>query len=176
MHACRLLVWCSIRQKLLSYSLASKSAGSIWLIFAFVIKWSTSFLSRDCRVVVSCLHGRPSHGTCLPSFDFPCISTSNSQCNSWLQVWAGPLSGNRLVVALWNRCSETTNITMKLPAVGLDGSAAYSVRDLWKVSQKVSIAVRCGSSVHLSSTGSTKTSSHEICIVPFSMKLYQKMS
>ena len=68
-------------------------------------------------------------------------------------MWAGPLSGNRLVVALWNRCSETTNITMKLPAVGLDGSAAYSVRDLWKVSQKVSIAVRCGSSVHLSSTG-----------------------
>ncbi|XP_025802327.1 alpha-galactosidase 3 isoform X2 [Panicum hallii] len=48
------------------------------------------------------------------------------------EVWAGPLSGNRLAVALWNRCSETANITMKLPAVGLDGSAAYSVRDLWK--------------------------------------------
>jgi len=48
------------------------------------------------------------------------------------EVWAGPLSGNRLVIALWNRCSETANITMKLPAVGLDGSAAYSVRDLWK--------------------------------------------
>jgi len=92
-------------------------------------------------------------GTCFPSFKFKCISTSNSQCNSWLQVWAGPLSGNRLVIALWNRCSETANITMKLPAVGLDGSAAYSVRDLWKVTQKVSIAVRCGSSVHLSSTG-----------------------
>ncbi|RCV14516.1 hypothetical protein SETIT_2G432600v2 [Setaria italica] len=48
------------------------------------------------------------------------------------EVWAGPLSGNRLAVALWNRCSEAANITMKLPAVGLDGSAAYSVRDLWK--------------------------------------------
>lgn len=48
------------------------------------------------------------------------------------EVWAGPLSGNRLAVALWNRCSATTNITMKLPAVGLDGSSAYSVRDLWK--------------------------------------------
>ncbi|XP_062189714.1 alpha-galactosidase 3 isoform X2 [Phragmites australis] len=48
------------------------------------------------------------------------------------EVWAGPLSGNRLAVALWNRCSETGNITMKLPAVGLDGSSAYSVRDLWK--------------------------------------------
>ncbi|XP_044455288.1 alpha-galactosidase 3 isoform X1 [Triticum aestivum] len=48
------------------------------------------------------------------------------------EVWAGPLSGNRLAVALWNRCSETVNITMSLPAVGLDGSSAYSVRDLWK--------------------------------------------
>jgi hypothetical protein len=70
---------------------------------------------------------------------------SDSQCNSCcaLQVWAGPLSGNRLAVALWNRCSETANITMKLPAVGLDGSAAYSVRDLWKVTQIVSIVTRC---------------------------------
>ncbi|AQK73800.1 hypothetical protein ZEAMMB73_Zm00001d017715 [Zea mays] len=48
------------------------------------------------------------------------------------EVWAGPLSGNRLVVALWNRCSDTANVTMKLPAVGLDGYAAYYVRDLWK--------------------------------------------
>jgi hypothetical protein len=53
-----------------------------------------------------------------------------------------------------------------LPAVGLDGSSAYSVRDLWKVSQKVSIAIRRGNSVHLSSTRSTEISSHEICIVP----------
>ncbi|KAL6657194.1 hypothetical protein ACP70R_004974 [Stipagrostis hirtigluma subsp. patula] len=52
--------------------------------------------------------------------------------NGCREVWAGPLSGNRLVVALWNRCSETANITMNLPAVGLDGSSAYSVRDLWK--------------------------------------------
>ena len=59
-----------------------------------------------------------------------------------LQVWAGPLSGNRLAVALWNRCSETANITMKLPAVGLDESAAYSVRDLWKVKQIVSVVIR----------------------------------
>uniref|UniRef100_A0ACD5YZK8 Uncharacterized protein n=1 Tax=Avena sativa TaxID=4498 RepID=A0ACD5YZK8_AVESA len=48
------------------------------------------------------------------------------------EVWAGPLSGKRLAVTLWNRCSETVNITMRLPDVGLDGSYAYSVRDLWK--------------------------------------------
>jgi len=52
--------------------------------------------------------------------------------NGCREVWAGPLSGNRLAVALWNRCSDIANITMKLPAVGLDESAAYSVRDLWK--------------------------------------------
>lgn len=57
-------------------------------------------------------------------------------------MWAAPLSGNRLAVALWNRCSETANITLKLPAVGLDGSASYSVRDLWKVSQIISVVIR----------------------------------
>ncbi|ONM27340.1 Alpha-galactosidase 3 [Zea mays] len=41
------------------------------------------------------------------------------------EVWAGPLFGNRFVVALWN-------VTMKLLALGLDGHAAYSGRDLWK--------------------------------------------
>jgi alpha-galactosidase len=47
-------------------------------------------------------------------------------------VWAGPLSGNRLAVVLWNRCEESANIIVKLPSVGLDGSSPYSVRDLWK--------------------------------------------
>uniref|UniRef100_A0A0D9X2Y2 Alpha-galactosidase n=1 Tax=Leersia perrieri TaxID=77586 RepID=A0A0D9X2Y2_9ORYZ len=46
--------------------------------------------------------------------------------NGCQEVWAGPLSGNRLTVALWNRCAETANITVKLPSVGLDGSSAYS--------------------------------------------------
>lgn len=53
---------------------------------------------------------------------------------SCLQVWAGPLSGNRLAVVLWNRCEESANIIVKLPSIGLDGSSPYSVRDLWKVS------------------------------------------
>uniref|UniRef100_A0A0E0LPT4 Alpha-galactosidase n=1 Tax=Oryza punctata TaxID=4537 RepID=A0A0E0LPT4_ORYPU len=52
--------------------------------------------------------------------------------NGCQEVWAGPLSGNRLAVALWNRCAESANITVKLPSVGLDGSSPYSVRDLWK--------------------------------------------
>ncbi|CAI9767576.1 unnamed protein product [Fraxinus pennsylvanica] len=48
------------------------------------------------------------------------------------QVWAGPLSGNRLTVALWNRCSKPSTITAKWDALGLDSSTSVSVRDLWK--------------------------------------------
>ncbi|XP_072960461.1 alpha-galactosidase 3-like [Typha angustifolia] len=48
------------------------------------------------------------------------------------QVWAGPLSKNRLVVALWNRCSEAVTITSKLETLGLDATATFSVRNLWK--------------------------------------------
>jgi len=51
-----------------------------------------------------------------------------------LQVWAGPLSGNRLVVALWNRCSEVATITASWEALGLESGVHVSVRDLWQVS------------------------------------------
>jgi alpha-galactosidase len=47
------------------------------------------------------------------------------------QVWAGPLSGKRVAIVLWNRCSEVVNITADLGLLGLATSAQYSVRDLW---------------------------------------------
>jgi hypothetical protein len=59
---------------------------------------------------------------------------------------------------------------MKLPTVGLDGYAAYSVRDLWKVSQKVSIAA------NLKHWVNKKTLLMESALFLFSMKLYRKMS
>ncbi|XWS65604.1 hypothetical protein CRYUN_Cryun05aG0127900 [Craigia yunnanensis] len=49
-----------------------------------------------------------------------------------LQVWAGPLSGNRLVVAFWNRCSRAATITAKWEALGLESSTSVSIRDLWQ--------------------------------------------
>lgn len=49
------------------------------------------------------------------------------------QVWAGPLSGKRLVVALWNRCSEPVTVTAKWEVLGLETSTSVSVRDLWKL-------------------------------------------
>lgn len=56
--------------------------------------------------------------------------------NGWLltkQVWAGPLSKHRLVVALWNRCSKAATITAKWEVLGLDTKIRMSIRDLWQV-------------------------------------------
>lgn len=50
------------------------------------------------------------------------------------QVWAGPLSGQRLAVVLWNRGSKAASITVKWDALGLESSISVSIRDLWKVS------------------------------------------
>lgn len=51
-----------------------------------------------------------------------------------IQVWAGPLSGNRLAVAFWNRCSKVATITASWEALGLESGIRVSVRDLWQVS------------------------------------------
>lgn len=56
---------------------------------------------------------------------------------SSLQVWAGPLSGNQLVVALWNRCSQVATITVAWEALGLESGIHVSVRDLWQVSKAI---------------------------------------
>ncbi|KAK6929558.1 SAM-dependent methyltransferase RsmB/NOP2-type, partial [Dillenia turbinata] len=43
-------------------------------------------------------------------------------------VWAGPLSGNRLVVALWNRCSEAEILQAKCKSLGLESTRSASKR------------------------------------------------
>ncbi|CAL5407575.1 unnamed protein product [Camellia sinensis] len=52
--------------------------------------------------------------------------------NDCCQVWAGPLTGQRLAVALWNRCSKAATITAAWGALELESSTSVSVRDLWK--------------------------------------------
>ncbi|CAA0834481.1 Alpha-galactosidase 3 [Striga hermonthica] len=52
--------------------------------------------------------------------------------DSCYQVWAGPLSGQRLAVVLWNRCSKTATITAKWAVLGLESSVRVSIKDLWK--------------------------------------------
>ncbi|AEE79507.1 Melibiase family protein [Arabidopsis thaliana] len=52
--------------------------------------------------------------------------------NDCQQVWSGPLSGDRMVVALWNRCSEPATITASWDMIGLESTISVSVRDLWQ--------------------------------------------
>ncbi|KAJ0695121.1 putative alpha-galactosidase [Helianthus annuus] len=58
-----------------------------------------------------------------------------------LQVWAGPLSGNRFAVVLWNRCSEGGTINVSWDSIGLESSVSVSVRDIWKHENVVADAV-----------------------------------
>ncbi|KAI5016678.1 hypothetical protein ZWY2020_006529, partial [Hordeum vulgare] len=46
-------------------------------------------------------------------------------------VWAGPLSGNRKAVVLWNRQGYQATITAHWSNVGLPASASVTARDLW---------------------------------------------
>ncbi|XP_073148687.1 alpha-galactosidase 3 isoform X2 [Henckelia pumila] len=48
------------------------------------------------------------------------------------QIWAGPLSDQRLAVVLWNRCSKSATITAKWNKLGLQSSISVSIKDLWK--------------------------------------------
>ncbi|KAH9767450.1 alpha-galactosidase 3 [Citrus sinensis] len=64
-----------------------------------------------------------------------------SGTDNCLQVWAGPLSGHRLVVALWNRCPKAETITAQWDALGLESSTKVSVRDLWQHKQVTGDAV-----------------------------------
>ncbi|KAI3752392.1 hypothetical protein L2E82_24410 [Cichorium intybus] len=57
-----------------------------------------------------------------------------SGTDACLQVWAGPLSGTRFAIVLWNRCSEAGTINVSWDSLGLQSSVSVSVRDLWKLS------------------------------------------
>ncbi|XP_076958267.1 alpha-galactosidase 3-like [Bidens hawaiensis] len=58
-----------------------------------------------------------------------------------LQVWAGPISGKRFAVVLWNRCSEAGTIKVSWASLGLESSVSVSIRDLWKHEDVVADAV-----------------------------------
>jgi len=51
-----------------------------------------------------------------------------------LQVWAGPLSNNKLAVILWNRSSSKAKVTASWSDLGLKPGTLVDARDLWKVS------------------------------------------
>eukprot|EP00268_Persea_americana_P044607 TRINITY_DN4509_c0_g1_i6.p1 TRINITY_DN4509_c0_g1~~TRINITY_DN4509_c0_g1_i6.p1 ORF type:complete len:231 (+),score=17.65 TRINITY_DN4509_c0_g1_i6:1601-2293(+) len=51
--------------------------------------------------------------------------------NGDLEVWAGPITGKRVAVVLWNRGSSQASITANWYDVGLPSNAIVTVRDLW---------------------------------------------
>ncbi|KVI06262.1 Aldolase-type TIM barrel [Cynara cardunculus var. scolymus] len=53
--------------------------------------------------------------------------------NGDLEVWAGPLQHNKVVVILWNRSGSTSQITAYWSDIGLDSTTIVNARDLWAV-------------------------------------------
>ena len=51
-----------------------------------------------------------------------------------MQVWVGPLSGNRTVVALVNMNAPVRTISASWALLGIPPGRKMKVRDLWKVS------------------------------------------
>ncbi|KAI3907862.1 hypothetical protein MKW92_049400 [Papaver armeniacum] len=56
-----------------------------------------------------------------------------------LEVWAGPLSGHRKALVLWNRGSQQASITANWQDIGLKPSTVVNVRDLWAHSTQASV-------------------------------------
>lgn len=102
-------------------------AVNVWV---WELSWKTTVSHIGYAVAVKLysvqhfLHFQTSQALYYKIFFFP----------PFLQVWAGPLSGNRLVVAFWNRCSKAATITAKWEALCLESSTSVSIRDLWQVS------------------------------------------
>ncbi|KAI5057567.1 hypothetical protein GOP47_0027582 [Adiantum capillus-veneris] len=57
---------------------------------------------------------------------------SRSGPSKKLEVWAGPLSGNRTVVLLWNRRRKPSTVRADWKDLGFSNAAEMHIRDLWK--------------------------------------------
>ncbi|KAG2633971.1 hypothetical protein PVAP13_2NG254700 [Panicum virgatum] len=47
------------------------------------------------------------------------------------EVWAGPLSGGKIAIVLWNRGSTKASITASWSSIGLNASTVADAHDLW---------------------------------------------
>ncbi|XVE49657.1 hypothetical protein DITRI_Ditri01bG0099100 [Diplodiscus trichospermus] len=56
-----------------------------------------------------------------------------------LEVWAGPLTNNKVAIVLWNRGSPLANITAHWSDIGLKPSTIVDARDLWAHSTERSV-------------------------------------
>ncbi|KAJ4803407.1 Alpha-galactosidase [Rhynchospora pubera] len=69
------------------------------------------------------------------------------QSYNGLEVWAGPLSGGRVAVVLWNRASYQATITANWASIGLKSSAVVDARDLWAHSTMYGVQGQLSASV-----------------------------
>ncbi|KAJ4734281.1 Alpha-galactosidase [Rhynchospora pubera] len=69
------------------------------------------------------------------------------QSYNGLEVWAGPLSGGRVAVVLWNRASYQATITTNWASIGLKSSAVVDARDLWAHSTMYGVQGQLSASV-----------------------------
>ncbi|RDY03229.1 hypothetical protein CR513_13200, partial [Mucuna pruriens] len=60
--------------------------------------------------------------------------------NNDLEVWAGPLSNNKVTVILWNRSSSKAKVTASWSDIGLKSETSVDARDLWEHSTQSSIS------------------------------------
>lgn len=81
---------------------------------------------------------------------------SQSRPSKKLEVWAGPLSGNRTVVLLWNRRPKSSKVRAMWSDVGFSSTASVCIRDLWKHSDLPSLY----------------TGSFEVLVRPHAVKMY----
>ncbi|XP_028805605.1 alpha-galactosidase-like [Neltuma alba] len=59
-----------------------------------------------------------------------------------LEVWAGPLSDNRIAVILWNRSSSKATVTASWSDIGLEPARVVDARDLWEHSTQTSVSAQ----------------------------------
>jgi len=57
------------------------------------------------------------------------------------QVWAGPLSKNKVAVVLWNRSSSNATVTASWSDIGLEPETIVDARDLWEVKYLVTLII-----------------------------------
>ncbi|XP_040866582.1 alpha-galactosidase isoform X2 [Glycine max] len=60
--------------------------------------------------------------------------------NNDLEVWAGPLSNNKVAVILWNRSSSKAKVTASWSDIGLKPGTSVKARDLWAHSTQSSVS------------------------------------
>ncbi|XP_054784905.1 alpha-galactosidase-like [Prosopis cineraria] len=57
-----------------------------------------------------------------------------------LEVWAGPLSNNKIAVVLWNRSSSKATVTAYWSDLSLEPQKVVDARDLWQHSTQTSVS------------------------------------